>query len=184
MSQTLSRDDLIALVNRILKAEGTADQIDEDVELFLANCKHPAGTDLIFWPGGCPHDATEPEPTAEEIVDKATSYQDMPLSPDQVKRLEGAGLILSLFRRDHVKFPGGAKVDKPKRAGGRSFPGFTTWSEGELCDAPRAHLYGENGRWRCVIREPKLGLDMQQEFDSLERATDALLAFYFGPPMA
>jgi hypothetical protein len=44
--------------------------------VFEANCKHSAGTDLIFWPHGFPHDPEKPEPTIEEIVDKAMSGDD------------------------------------------------------------------------------------------------------------
>jgi hypothetical protein len=68
-SANLSRPEMLALVERILRTGGKK----ADVELFAANCKHPAGTDLIFWPHGVPHDPSKPEPTAEEIVEKAMS---------------------------------------------------------------------------------------------------------------
>ena len=69
----LSRDEMIALVTRISNVEGTEEQIDDMVLLFIANCRHPDGSDLIFWPNGFPHDPSKPEPTIEEIVDKAMS---------------------------------------------------------------------------------------------------------------
>ena len=62
---------MIALVSRIFRAEGTAEEADADVELFIANCKHPAKSDLIFWPHGFPNDPTQLEPTIEKVVDRA-----------------------------------------------------------------------------------------------------------------
>jgi hypothetical protein len=69
----LSRSEMIELVRRISTANGSEAEIDEMVGVFVANCRHPAGTDLIFWPNGFPHDSSKPEPTVEEIVDKAMS---------------------------------------------------------------------------------------------------------------
>jgi hypothetical protein len=66
---------MIDLVGRICRCDGTEQEMDAAVQLFLANCKHPAGTDLVFWPHGFPHDGTKPEPTVEEIVDKAMNYR-------------------------------------------------------------------------------------------------------------
>jgi hypothetical protein len=60
----LTREEMIALVDKIRRAEGTEEEIDAAVELFDANCLHPRRNGLIFWPDG-------PEPTTEEIVDKA-----------------------------------------------------------------------------------------------------------------
>ncbi len=65
---------MIDLVGRICRCEGTEAEIDAAVQLFQANCKHPDGTDLIFWPHGCPDDPAKPEPTVEEIVDKAMGH--------------------------------------------------------------------------------------------------------------
>jgi hypothetical protein len=81
MSQAkLSREEMITLVRKIMReewAEGTGAEReaerDADIDLFRANCLHPGGANLIFWPHGHPHDPTKPEPTAEEIVDKAMS---------------------------------------------------------------------------------------------------------------
>jgi hypothetical protein len=73
MRADLTRDEMIALVTRICKVEGTESEIDQMVRLFVANCKHPGGSDLIFWPHGYPHDPSMPEPTVEQIVDQAMS---------------------------------------------------------------------------------------------------------------
>lgn len=75
MRRDLTRDEMIQLVRRITEAAGNEDDMDADVALYEANCGHPDGTDLIFWPHGFPHDDSKPEPTVEEIVDKAMTYQ-------------------------------------------------------------------------------------------------------------
>ena len=80
MNRKLTRAEMIALVEKIRRAEGSEEEIGAAVELFVANCLHPDGSDLIFWPHGFPHKPDLPEPTTEEIVDKA-------LSPGSVIRL-------------------------------------------------------------------------------------------------
>jgi hypothetical protein len=76
----LTRAEMIELVEKIRRDEGTEDEIDAAVQLFVDNCLNPDGSDLIFWPHGFPHNPNLPEPTTEEIVDKA-------LSPGAVIRL-------------------------------------------------------------------------------------------------
>jgi hypothetical protein len=71
MNRKLTRAEMIALVEKIRCAEGTEEEMDAALELFIANCLHPSGSDLIFWPHGFPHNPELPEPTTEEIVDKA-----------------------------------------------------------------------------------------------------------------
>jgi len=66
----LSREEMLALVARIFRAEGTEKQADADIELFVANCVHPSGTDIIFWPELVPELAGR-VPTVEEVVDLA-----------------------------------------------------------------------------------------------------------------
>jgi hypothetical protein len=70
-NKKLTRAQMIALVTRLVNAQGSEEEQDADITLFQANCVHPAGTDLIYWPSGFPHDPSEPEPTVEEIVDRA-----------------------------------------------------------------------------------------------------------------
>jgi len=67
----LSRAEMIELVEKIRRAEGTGAEIHANVALFDANCRNPNKNSLIFWPHGVPHDSSKAEPTAEEIVDKA-----------------------------------------------------------------------------------------------------------------
>lgn len=71
----LTRDQMIDLVQEIVSAEGTEAELDDKIDLFEANCRHPAGSGLIYWPYGYPHDPTEPDLTVIEIVDKAMNGQ-------------------------------------------------------------------------------------------------------------
>jgi len=80
MNRKLTRAEMIALVEKIRRAEGTEEEIGAMVELFDANCLHPDKNGLIFWPHGFPNNPELPEPTSEEIVDKA-------LDPGSVIRL-------------------------------------------------------------------------------------------------
>jgi hypothetical protein len=70
MARKLTREEMIALVGRIYRAKGTEAQADADIELFVANCAHPSGTDIIFWPELVPELAGR-VPTVEEVVDLA-----------------------------------------------------------------------------------------------------------------
>lgn len=70
---SLSRQQLIALVTKIVNAEGTEAELDEWLEIVAENVVHPGVSDLIFW--------NEPELTPEEIVDAALGYQPIVLSP-------------------------------------------------------------------------------------------------------
>lgn len=69
--QPLSREEMVSLVCRICQAEGTEGEADADIELFLANCNHPSGSDLIFWPELVDDFPSGCEPTVAEIVDLA-----------------------------------------------------------------------------------------------------------------
>lgn len=68
----ISREEMVEIVSRVIA--GDADQ-DFYLELFLANCKHPSETDLIFWPSEVPELPQDREPTAEEIADLAMRGQ-------------------------------------------------------------------------------------------------------------
>ena len=73
LNTNLNRDEMIALVTRIRKVQGSREEINHAVRLFVANCRHPSKSDLIFYPNGHPHDRSKPEPTVEAIVDRAMS---------------------------------------------------------------------------------------------------------------
>jgi hypothetical protein len=66
----LSREEMVEIVSRAISGSGNPDH-DYYLELFLANCKHPSGSDLIFWPDLVPELPQDREPTAEEIADLA-----------------------------------------------------------------------------------------------------------------
>jgi hypothetical protein len=70
MADKLSRDQMLTLVGRIFRAEGTEQEADADLDLFVANCVHPSKTDILFWPELVPELAGR-EPTVEEVVELA-----------------------------------------------------------------------------------------------------------------
>jgi len=69
----LDRAELIAIVRRIMDADGTESEIDALIATLESNVPHPSVSDLIFWP------PSGDEPTAEQIVDAAMTYR--PISP-------------------------------------------------------------------------------------------------------
>lgn len=70
---SLSRQELIALVTKIVNAEGTEEELDQWLEMVMRQVPHPQVSDLIYW--------HEPELTPEEIVDAALGYQPIVLPP-------------------------------------------------------------------------------------------------------
>ena len=70
MADKLTRDEMLALVARIYRAQGTEEDAARDLGLFIANCAHPSATDIIFWPELVPELAGR-VPTVEEVVDLA-----------------------------------------------------------------------------------------------------------------
>jgi hypothetical protein len=67
MKKVKTKQELIALVQRILDCEGSEGDIDVWLDEFQASVPHPAASDLIYY------DAQER--TAEEIVDLALAYR-------------------------------------------------------------------------------------------------------------
>lgn len=61
----ISLSEMTEIVSRMT---GCGADHDFYLELFLVNCKHPSGTDLIFWPDQVPELPQDREPTAEEIA--------------------------------------------------------------------------------------------------------------------
>jgi hypothetical protein len=64
----LSRAEMAEIVSRVT-AGGPGHAFY--LELFLVNCKHPSGSDLIFWPNLVPELPQDRGPTAEEIAELA-----------------------------------------------------------------------------------------------------------------
>lgn len=69
--RVLQREELLKVVNRILNAEGTEAENILLGQLFNFNCKHSAGTDLIYYPAM--YFNGNMEPSAEQIIEKAMS---------------------------------------------------------------------------------------------------------------
>jgi len=72
MQNGLNRDELVALVRKIVNVEGSEEEITNWVNLFSHAVPHPEASGLIFWPsryglGG--------DPSPEQIVDKALDYK-------------------------------------------------------------------------------------------------------------
>jgi hypothetical protein len=71
----LNRDELIALVQKILDAAGSDDEMAAWLTEFERNVPHPAASDLIYWNPRQPL-------TAESIVDEALAWRkDTPPTP-------------------------------------------------------------------------------------------------------
>lgn len=62
----MSKEDLIILVEKIMKCDGTEEEIDEMIKLLEKNVPDPEVSDLIFW---------GEERTPQEIVEIALSYK-------------------------------------------------------------------------------------------------------------
>lgn len=68
------REHLIALVKTVCSCAGTEDEVDGALDQLQAALPLVPWSDFIFWPSGFPHDPTKPQPTAEQIVDRALSF--------------------------------------------------------------------------------------------------------------
>ncbi|MGI5337934.1 bacteriocin immunity protein [Streptomyces sp. CA-181903] len=68
----MTEDELVALVRRVMDADGATEAEDDAlVALLERHVPHPAITDLIFH--------THPEPTAEQVVAAALAYRPIAL---------------------------------------------------------------------------------------------------------
>ena len=74
----MTREELVDLVRRIQRAEGTEDELDALVGEFDRAVVHPRASNLIFWPG---HEGFERDAAAEEIVDAALAYRPIEMGP-------------------------------------------------------------------------------------------------------
>lgn len=77
MTNSLNQQELIELVEKIMSAEGTEEEIDSMIETFKKNVPHPYASDLIFWSQNY---GLGMDPTAEAIVTKALDYKPLRLS--------------------------------------------------------------------------------------------------------
>lgn len=61
----MTRDELVLLVDKIMKCQGSEKEIDEMIELLEKNVTDPEVTNYIFYE----------ENTPEEVVDKTLAYK-------------------------------------------------------------------------------------------------------------
>lgn len=71
MTRKLSKEELIVLVERIVKDDGTEKEIDMMLSTLEKSVPHPEVSNLIFW--------NDKELTALEIVEIALNYKAIPL---------------------------------------------------------------------------------------------------------
>lgn len=61
----MTREELISLVGKIMKCQGSEEEIDEMIKLLRKNVSDPEVTNYIFYE----------ENTPDEVVDKALAYK-------------------------------------------------------------------------------------------------------------
>jgi len=74
---SMNRDELIKLGNKLLNCE-SEEESDELYELFNKQFNHPDAANLFYYPenyNARDNDISEYEPTVEEVIDLAASYQ-------------------------------------------------------------------------------------------------------------
>ena len=62
---SISLAKMTEIVTRVMNCAADHDFF---LELFLVNCKHPSGTDLIYWPDQVPELPQDREPSPDEIA--------------------------------------------------------------------------------------------------------------------
>ncbi|WP_425396507.1 hypothetical protein [Aeoliella sp.] len=65
--------EMTEIVERVIDCREACDFY---MEVFLANCKHPSGSDLIYWPDLVPELPQDREPTSAEIAELAMRSMD------------------------------------------------------------------------------------------------------------
>ncbi|MEK5405910.1 bacteriocin immunity protein [Paenibacillus sp. FSL W8-0439] len=73
--QSLSRSELIQLVEKIIRGEGTEEEIDSMLTVVMQNTPHPGISNLIYW--------DDRNLSAAEIVDEALRYQPIFVPPHE-----------------------------------------------------------------------------------------------------
>ena len=72
--ERLTREEMIALVERIIRHDGDEDQISEWLDQLARAIPNPHISQIIFWP-----EPDEEGLTPEQIVDKAMQYRPIEL---------------------------------------------------------------------------------------------------------
>ena len=76
MRSTMSQDELVALVQSIMDADGSEADLDEMLSQLKANVPHPSVSDLIYYP-------VDANLSAEHIVELALAYEPVILGRKQ-----------------------------------------------------------------------------------------------------
>lgn len=64
----MTREELIALVTKICNFEGTQEEVNNNLGVFIENVPHPTPGDIIFY--------NEKKLSPEEIVDISLNYEE------------------------------------------------------------------------------------------------------------
>lgn len=80
----LTRDEMAEIVSRV---SACAEGHDFYLQLFSVNCKHPSGTDLIYYPDLVPELPQDREPTPAEVAELALQGQAEPAAPPDTGRM-------------------------------------------------------------------------------------------------
>lgn len=68
MSEKLSKEELVELVNKICNPMLSVEEVSEYIEIFEDNVPHPAPSDLIFW--------NDEDLSSEEVVEISLAYNE------------------------------------------------------------------------------------------------------------
>lgn len=68
MSEKLSKEELVELVNKICNPKLSDEEVSEYIEILEDNVPHPAPSDLIFW--------NDEDLSPEEVVEIALAYKE------------------------------------------------------------------------------------------------------------
>jgi hypothetical protein len=98
----LSRAEMAEIVSRVMAGGPDSDFY---LELFMVNCKHPAESDLIFRPEEVPGLPQDREPTAEEVADRALSWEPRVVAMRVAERTGGKSVGYYLYRLEAPDTP-------------------------------------------------------------------------------
>ena len=76
MQDKLDKDQLIRLVEKIMRSEGTLEELEAWLRIVEENVPDPQVSDLIYWPE---QNGLGETPTAEHIVERALQYKSIQL---------------------------------------------------------------------------------------------------------
>ena len=78
----MTKLELIKIGEKIVRADGTENEINELMELFDKNVPRPNGSNLFFYPENYntrKHNLSEYNPSVKEVVEKCLAYKGIQL---------------------------------------------------------------------------------------------------------